>query len=270
MPPQPSMVADEILRTESDPAGQPTDPCAPLPRHVAIIMDGNGRWARERGLSRHAGHRAGTENIRRIVETFAERGIEFLTLNAFSTENWKRSKREVDGLIRILGSVLDRELAHLHKNGIRLLHIGRLDRLPPRLQQKVEKAVEITRANTRMTVAIAFNYGGRADIVNAVQRLLADQIPADAIDERLLSSYLYTNGLPDPDLIIRTGGDLRLSNFMLWQAAYAELYFTDTFWPDFGRDQIEQALREFARRERRYGGIPEDYGHAGAAAVHLP
>ncbi|MGD9892570.1 MAG: polyprenyl diphosphate synthase [Dehalococcoidia bacterium] len=228
----------------------------PLPRHVAVIMDGNGRWAQQRGLSRQAGHRAGTENIRRNIERFAEHGVGFLTLYAFSTENWTRPKREVNGLIRLLGRVLDRELAQLHKNGIRLLHLGELDVLPEQLQRRVVDAIKLTRDNTGMTVSLAFNYGGRAEIVQAVRRIVADGLPADAIDEATIASYLYTNGVPDPDLIIRTGGDMRLSNFLLWQAAYAEFYSTPTYWPDFGRDDIDQALQTFAARERRFGSVP--------------
>jgi undecaprenyl diphosphate synthase len=238
------------------PEQQPLPPITPLPRHVAVIMDGNGRWARERGLSRQAGHRAGTENIRRNIEHFAQRGVQYLTLYAFSTENWKRSKREVEGLMRILGRVINREIGHLHENGIRLRHLGRLDALPPRLQKQVQDAIDLTRDNTRMTVSVAFNYGGRAEIVHAVQRIVANGVPPAAIDEALVSSYLDTAGVPDPDLIVRTGGEMRLSNFLLWQAAYAEFYATPTYWPDFGRDEIDEALRTYAARERRFGGVP--------------
>jgi len=244
------------------PEHQPLPPITPLPRHVAVIMDGNGRWARERGLSRQAGHRAGTENIRRNIEHFAERGVPYLTLYAFSTENWKRSKREVEGLLRILGRVINREIGHLHENGIRLRHLGRLDALPPRLQKQVQDAIELTKNNTGMTVSVAFNYGGRAEIVHAVQQIVADGVPAAEIDEALICSYLDTAGVPDPDLIIRTGGEMRLSNFLLWQAAYAEFYATPTYWPDFGRDQIDEALRTYAARDRRFGGVPDGAGEA--------
>jgi undecaprenyl diphosphate synthase len=238
------------------PAADGEEPIRPLPRHVAIIMDGNGRWAQERGLSRQAGHRAGTENIRRIIERFAEHGIDYLTLYAFSTENWRRSKREVDGLLRILGRVINREISHLHEHGIRLRHIGRLDALPPRLQRQVADAIELTRANTRMTVSVAFNYGGRAEIVDALRRIVGDGVPPEQIDERLVARHLYTAEIPDPDLIIRTGGEMRLSNFLLWQAAYSEFYATPTYWPDFGREEIDRALRSFAARERRFGATP--------------
>lgn len=239
---------------------------APLPRHLAVIMDGNGRWAQQRGLSRHQGHRAGSENIRTVIEAAAERGIEYLTLYAFSTENWSRSKREVDGLLRILTRFFNRELRQLHENGVRLVHLGRLDTLSPRLQRQVTDAIELTKDNTRITVAVAFNYGSRAEIVHALQRIVADGVPADAIDERTVSSYLYTAGMPDPDLIIRTGGEVRLSNFLLWQAAYAELYSTMTYWPDFGRAEMDAALLDFARRERRFGAVPEKNGGRSSGA----
>ena len=247
--------ADQTL-----PERQPETPISPLPRHVAIIMDGNGRWAQQRGLSRQAGHRAGTENIRRVIERFAEHGVEYLTLYAFSTENWKRSKAEVEGLIRILGRVISREIGHFHENGIRLRHLGRLDALPSRLQKQVLDAIELTKDNTRMTLCVAFNYGSRAEIVHAVQRIVADGVPPEQIDDERIQSYLYTAGMPDPDLIIRTGGEMRLSNFLLWQAAYAELYPTQTYWPDFGRDDIDEALQTYAARERRFGAVPARNG----------
>jgi undecaprenyl diphosphate synthase len=224
-----------------------------VPTHVAIIMDGNGRWAAQRGLSRQAGHRAGTENIRRIIEEFGERGVKYLTLFAFSTENWGRPKKEVDTLLRLVGRVINREINALHKNGVRLRHIGRLDPLSPRLQKKVREAIELTKDNQRMTVSVAFNYGGRAEIVDAVRRIIADGLPAERIDEEVFQSYLYTAGLPDPDLIIRTAGELRLSNFLIWQSAYSEYYFTPTYWPDFGAAEIDQALEAYGHRQRRFG-----------------
>jgi undecaprenyl diphosphate synthase len=231
-----------------------------LPRHVAIIMDGNGRWAQQRGLSRQAGHRAGTENIRRVIERFAEYGVECLTLYAFSTENWKRSRAEVEGLIRILGRVINREIGHFHENGIQLRHLGRLDRLPVRLQKQVQDAIELTKNNTRMTLCVAFNYGSRTEITQAIQQIVRDGLAPDEIDEQTVERYLYTTGLPDPDLIVRTGGEMRLSNFLLWQAAYAEFYATETYWPDFGRDEIDRALLAFAARDRRFGGVPTNGG----------
>lgn len=240
----------------AEPAAQITQQkrkIARLPRHVAIIMDGNGRWAQRRGLPRQAGHRAGTENIRRIIECFAEHEIEHLTLFAFSTENWGRPKPEVNALLRLVGRVINREIKALHENGVRLRHLGQLDPLSPKLQKQVRDAIELTKNNTRMTVNVAFNYGGRAEIVNAIRRIVADGVPADRIDEELLSSYLYTAGLPEPDLIIRTAGEMRLSNFLLWQAAYAEYYATPTLWPDFDGEEIERALLAYSERRRRFG-----------------
>jgi len=228
---------------------------ANLPQHVAIIMDGNGRWARDRGLSRQAGHRAGTENIRRAIETLARYQVPILTLYAFSTENWSRPKREVQALIRLIGHFIDRELQALHENGVRLRHLGNLDPLSTDLRRRVEQAIEQTKDNDRITVNIAFNYGGRAEIIDAVQRIVRDGVPAGRIDEDLFSSYLFTAGLPDADLIIRTAGEMRLSNFLLWQSAYAEYYSTATYWPDFGTEEIERALIAYSQRERRFGGV---------------
>ncbi len=229
-----------------------------LPQHVAIIMDGNGRWARERGLSRQAGHRAGTENIRRAIETFARYQVPVLTLFAFSTENWVRPKREVNALIRLIGHFIDRELKALHENGVRLRHLGSLGPLSPNLRHRVEEAVDLTKANTRITVNVAFNYGGRQEILDAVRRIIEDGVPAERIDEALFSSHLDTAGLPDPDMVIRTAGEVRLSNFLLWQSAYAEYYATATYWPDFGTEEIEQALLAYSRRQRRFGGVLEE------------
>ncbi len=223
-------------------------------------MDGNGRWAQQRGLSRQKGHRAGTENIRRIIESFGERGVEVLTLYAFSTENWGRPRREVNALMRLIPRVIERELKALHKNGVRLVHVGDLAPLDERLRSKVEDAIELTKDNGRMTVALAFNYGGRAEIVDAVRRIVAKKTPAARIDEALLSSHMYTAGLPELDLLIRTAGDMRISNFLLWQSAYAELYFTPTLWPDFDEAEIERALVAYAQRERRFGGVPPKNG----------
>ncbi|HEY8492040.1 MAG TPA: polyprenyl diphosphate synthase [Dehalococcoidia bacterium] len=239
-------------------APDPLPDVANVPRHVAIIMDGNGRWARQRGLSRQAGHRAGTENIRRIIEHFGRRGVQCLTLYAFSTENWGRPKSEVRGLFQLISRVINRELAHLHEQGVRLVHLGRLDGLSPKLQKQVLDAIELTKDNRRMTVAVAFNYGGRAEILDAVRRMLKDEVRPDQVDEALLGRYLYTAGLPDPDLIIRTAGEERISNFLIWQAAYAELYFTDVYWPDFDQEEADKALRAYSRRVRRFGGLPQE------------
>ena len=235
---------------------------AQVPRHVAIIMDGNGRWARARGLPRLAGHRAGTDNIRPILTACSDFGVEILTIWAFSTENWRRPEQEVKGLLRILQEMIRREVQELHKNNVQLRHLGRLERLPARLQKQVRDAVELTKNNTRITFNVAFDYGGRDEIVRAVQHIVRDGIPADQIDEALLSNYMYTAGQPDPDLIIRTGGELRISGFMLWQSAYAEYYITPTFWPDFDRDELHKALLAYGQRDRRFGGIKDDYGSA--------
>ncbi|MBI4302581.1 MAG: di-trans,poly-cis-decaprenylcistransferase [Chloroflexi bacterium] len=227
----------------------------PLPQHVAIIMDGNGRWAKQRGLPRLAGHRAGTANIRRVIEVFAEHEVKYLTLYAFSTENWGRPKNEVRGLLRILGGVIDRETDNLRKNGVQLRHLGRLDDLSPRLQRAVQRAIELTKDNTRITVSVAFNYGSRDEIVNAVRQIVRDGVSPPAIDEELINGYLYTSGLPDPDLIIRTAGEVRLSNFLLWQAAYSEYYSTPTYWPDFEEGEIQRALLAYSQRQRRFGAL---------------
>ena len=245
------------MATQTHALDSSVEQLAAVPAHIAIIMDGNGRWAKERGLPRLAGHRAGTENIRKIIEGCVEFGVQYLTLYAFSTENWRRPQPEVTGLMTILGEVIDRETQELHRNGVRLRHLGCLDALPPRLQERVLYAVELTRRNERLTVNVAFNYGGRAEIIEAARRMMRDGISPDAVDERTFSSYLYTDGVPDPDLIVRTAGEMRLSNFLLWQAAYAEYYSTPRYWPDFGREELAQAIREFARRERRYGSLPE-------------
>jgi undecaprenyl diphosphate synthase len=238
-----------------------------VPRHVAIIMDGNGRWAKARGLPRLAGHRAGTENLRPILEACADFGIEYLTIWAFSTENWRRPEMEVQGLLRILRRMIRRELAELHKQGVRLQHLGRLDRLPAELQKQVRDAIDLTKDNERIVLNVAFDYGGRAEIVQAVQRIVRDGIPAEEVDEELVSRYLYTAGQPDPDLIIRTSGELRTSGFMMWQSAYSEYYITPTFWPDFDPGELYKALIDYGHRERRYGGIKDDYGSPGELAV---
>ncbi len=236
----------------------PTEPRLPekVPTHVAIIMDGNGRWAHARGLPRLAGHRAGVENLRRVIEACSEFGIRYLTIYAFSTENWGRPPDEVRGLMNILEEVIDRELAELHKNGVQLRHLGRLERLDPGLQKKVLGAIEKTRNNQRLVLSIAWNYGGRDEIVHAIQRLIEEGVPAAEVDEAMVGRHLFTSEAPDPDLVIRTSGELRTSNFLIWQAAYAEWYITPTFWPDFGREELLEALIDYARRERRFGRVP--------------
>lgn len=228
-----------------------------IPQHIAVIMDGNGRWARQRGLPRLAGHRAGTENIRAIVAEADTIGVRYLTLYAFSTENWNRPSLEVQGLMQILSDFIDRETRNLHEQHVRLRHLGRLEGLNPQLARKVTYAVDLTRANTGLTLAIAFNYGGRADIVDAVRRMLAAGISADQIDEEQIGAYLSTTGMPDPDMVIRTSGERRLSNFLIWQAAYSEYWVTPVFWPDFRPEHLHQAIGEYGRRERRFGGLHE-------------
>jgi undecaprenyl diphosphate synthase len=228
------------------------------PKHVAIIMDGNGRWARSRGKPRLFGHKAGTENIRRVIERFADYNVSHLTLYAFSTENWDRPRYEVRGLMALLSRFLKRETKNLHEEGIRLVHIGDLSPLSTKLQRQIAEAIELTKDNQRMTLAIAFNYGGRAEIVDAVKRIVSSGVPAEQIDEALFDRYLFTRGIPDPDLIIRTAGEMRISNFLLWQGAYAEFCFTEVYWPDFDIQHIDEALGAYNGRRRRFGGLLPD------------
>jgi undecaprenyl diphosphate synthase len=228
---------------------------ANIPSHIAIIMDGNGRWARERGLPRMAGHKAGTDNIKRIIETAVEYNVQMLTLYAFSTENWRRPEDEVRGLMTILGQVIDREAMNLHRNGVQLRHVGSLQGIENHLRERIRYALDLTRENDRIVVNVAFNYGGRAEIVEAAKRMVRDGVAPEEITEELFSSYLYTAGAPDPDLIIRTGGEMRLSNFLIWQAAYAEYWSTPVYWPDFGKEDLHRAIAEYASRQRRFGAL---------------
>lgn len=227
-----------------------------VPQHVGIIMDGNGRWARARGLPRLAGHRAGMENLRRVLRAAVEFGIPILTIYAFSTENWGRPKVEVQGLLALLERVLDRELPELHREGVQLRHIGREERIPPAILRKVRDAIRLTEGNQTLILNVAFDYGGRAELVDAIRAIVTAGIPASQIDETLISSYLYTRDLPDPDLIIRTSGEMRVSNFLVWQGVYAEYYTTSTLWPDFDADELFRALISFGSRERRMGLVP--------------
>lgn len=229
-----------------------------VPAHVAIIMDGNGRWAQRRGLPRQAGHRAGAENLRRIVRACVEFKIKILTIYAFSTENWGRPESEIRGLMRIFARVLDQESDELHKQGVCIHHLGDLSGINPTLQEKVKRALELTVNNDVLTLNVAFNYGGRAEILHAVRQMLADGVEPDDLTEELFSSYLFTKGLPDPDLVIRTSGELRISNFLIWQAAYAEYYPTPALWPDFGRDELFEAIVAYNERDRRYGLVTEE------------
>lgn len=226
-----------------------------IPDHVAIIMDGNGRWAKSRGLPRLAGHKAGTENLRRVIRGCVEFGIKYLTIYAFSTENWGRPPDEIAGLMNIIEEVIDKELNELHKQGVQLRHVGHLDQLDASLRNKVMNAVEMTRNNDRLILNIAFNYGGRDEIICAVKSIIREGIKAEDVTPELFSTYMFTNQSPDPDLIIRTSGEMRISNFLIWQAAYSEWYFTPTLWPDFDKEELRKAIIAFSQRERRYGKI---------------
>ena len=230
-------------------------PADKLPQHVAMIMDGNGRWALSRGLPRLAGHKAGTENLRRVIRATAEFGVKYLTIYAFSTENWGRPPEEVQGLMFILQDVIDRELNELHQEGVQLRHIGRLEKLDPRIQKKVLKAIELTKNNDRLILNVAFNYSGRDEIVYTIQQIIKAGISAEAVTDDMVNKYLFTAGVPDPDLIIRTSGELRLSNFLIWQAAYSEWYISPKLWPDFDKEEYGRALEAFATRDRRYGKV---------------
>jgi len=226
-----------------------------VPEHVGIIMDGNGRWAKARGLPRLAGHRAGTKNLRRIIRAAANAGIKHLTFYAFSTENWRRPEEEVSGLMGLLGEFIETETPELHKEGARLLHIGHLEHLEPQLRQKIENAIELTKNNTRIDVILAFSYGGRDEIVTAVRKIVEAGIPAEEITQQTLSENMFTVGIPDPDLIIRTSGELRTSNFLTWQSVYSEWAFPQVFWPDFDEAALDEVLKDFANRDRRFGGL---------------
>lgn len=264
-----------------------------LPQHVAVIMDGNGRWAKKRRLPRIAGHRAGVASARMVIETCARLKIEALTLYAFSVENWRRPKAEIDFLMQLLREYLRKELPSIHRNNIRLLVIGRPEQLPQGVRRDIEEAMRVTAANTGMKLAVALNYGGRAEIVDAVNAILTEKRtngaggkPVDEetisrhlytaglpdpdllVDEEMISRHLYTSELPDPDLLIRTSGEMRVSNFLLWQIAYAEIYVTETLWPDFRRAKLLEALLDFQKRERRYGGLGESAGDQTAATAH--
>ena len=226
-----------------------------VPVHVGIIMDGNGRWAKQRGLPRLAGHRAGTKNLRRVIRAAANAGIKHLTFYAFSTENWSRPEEEVGGLMGLLGEFIETETPELHKEGARLLHIGHLEHLEPQLRQKIENAIELTKNNTRIDVILAFSYGGRDEIVTAVRKIVAAGIPAEEITQQTLSDNMFTAGIPDPDLIIRTSGELRTSNFLTWQSVYSEWAFPNVLWPDFDEAALNQVLEDYAKRDRRFGGL---------------
>jgi undecaprenyl diphosphate synthase len=229
-----------------------------IPRHVAAVMDGNGRWAQRRGLKRTEGHAAGEEALFDTVEGALELGIDWLTVYAFSTENWRRPRDEVRYLMGFNESLLVRRRDELDERGVRIRFVGRRDwRVPKRLLRRMDESIELTRDNRTLTLTIAFNYGGRAEIVDAVRALVAEGVPADKISERTIARRLYDPEMPDPDLVVRTSGEYRLSNFLLWEAAYSELVFTDVLWPDFRREHLFAAVREFQERDRRFGGLNE-------------
>jgi len=230
-------------------------PLPKLPQHVGIIMDGNGRWARERGMPRLRGHRAGVENLRRVLQAGVELGVPVVTLYAFSTENWRRPEVEVRGLMRLLAESLDKEVDELHRNGVQLRHIGDLAPLSDILKSRIQAAIELTKNNNRLVANIAFNYGGRQEITAAVREIVREQIPPEEITEDVISAHLYTVGQPQVELIIRTSGEFRVSNFLLWQGAYAEYYISPLYWPDFDKDEFYKALQTFGQRDRRFGGV---------------
>jgi len=226
-----------------------------VPVHVAIIMDGNGRWAKKRGLPRLAGHRMGVDCIQRVLNTLGGKGVKYVTLYAFSTENWNRPPEEVEGILEIMYDALRDQTQSLHENNVHIVHIGKADKLSPALLEAVAFAQDLTRENTGVTLNVAFDYGGRNEILEAVKQVIRDQVPPEDVDEELFSKYLFTSHSPDPDLIIRTGGEMRISNFLLWQSAYSEYYHTSTLWPDLDSAELERVLEAFSNRERRFGRV---------------
>lgn len=226
-----------------------------IPQHIAIIMDGNGRWAEARGLPRLEGHKAGTENLRQIIHGCVESGVSYLTIYAFSTENWARPREEVEGLISILEFFLDRELDELCAEGVRICHLGRLEAMPEKVRHKVEHSMDVTCHNTRLVLSVAWNYGGRDEIVYAIQKMLREKVQPQDVTEELVGQYLFTRDLPDPDLIIRTSGEMRISNFLIWQSAYAEWFITPTLWPDFNKEELKKAIASYGQRNRRFGKV---------------
>jgi undecaprenyl diphosphate synthase len=225
------------------------------PNHVAIIMDGNGRWATRRHLPRMVGHKAGVDALRRVVECATDEHVPMLSVYAFSTENWGRPHDEVDGLMRLFWEVIRSDLDRLNRNGVRLRHIGRMEGLSADIQKAIQHSAEVTRHNTKLALNVCFNYGGRGELVDAVRQIVADGLPPEAITEEVISRYLYTKDLPDPDLVIRTASEMRLSNFLIWQAAYSEYYATETLWPDFTREDFLDALNAYSQRQRRFGKV---------------
>ncbi len=230
-----------------------------IPRHIAFIMDGNGRWAKERGLSRTAGHRAGIDRVKEVADTAQKLGIEAVTFFAFSTENWQRPRKEVDLLMRYFNNFLDKEINELRKNNVRLIVIGQEEPLPKYLQAKINDAQRCTQDNRAFTIVLAINYGSRQEIVHAVKKIvdsvISGRVSIDSLNENEFSRHLYTAGLPDPDLLVRTSGEIRLSNFLLWQLSYAELYFPKVYWPDFGKEELKKAIQVYRVRNRRFGNL---------------
>ncbi len=227
------------------------------PRHIAIIMDGNGRWATKRHLPRFAGHSAGVSALRRIVEIAKDEGIEMLSVYAFSTENWSRPRAEVEHLMRLFWETIRSDVHRLHKEGVRLRHLGRSGDLSPEIQKAIRESADLTKENTRIAVNVCFNYGGRAELVDAVRQIVANGVAPEHITEELIGSHLYSRDLPDPDLVIRTGGEMRISNFLLWQSAYSEFYPTPILWPDFGYNEFMEAIESYSQRQRRFGRVME-------------
>ena len=247
------------MRVQAAASQQESTQNGKVPVHVAIIMDGNGRWAKKRGLPRLEGHRVGVDCIQKVVETLSAKGVKYITLYAFSTENWSRPQEEVAGIMEILHEALRVQTQTLHDNNVRIVHIGKVDRLSVELQEAVAYAQRLTRDNTGITLNVAFNYGGRDEILQAVRNIIRDRVLEEDVDENLFRRYLFTSESPDPDLIIRTGGELRISNFLLWQSAYSEYYHTPTNWPDLDTEELEQVLENFSNRQRRFGRVnPED------------
>lgn len=231
------------------------EPFTKIPEHIAIIMDGNGRWANQRGLPRLAGHSAGTKNVKTILRACVEFGVKYLTLYAFSTENWTRPEDEVGGLMKLLHDSIENEFNEIHREGVRVLHIGNLEGLEKGLQSKIRNVVEQTKDNTRITFILAINYGGRDEMLHAIKQMMQAGVSPDALTPELVSRHLYTAGVPDPDLVIRTSGEQRTSNFLLWQSVYSEWYFPPMLWPDFNKEALREAILEFGRRKRRFGGL---------------
>ena len=252
------------MQVESLPPNPPVDGGANVPTHVAFIMDGNGRWAQKQNLPRIAGHEVGVQRIQGILETLAPLGVKFVTVYAFSTENWARPQDEVDGIMDVFSEAVASHTEDLHRENVRIVHVGRTENLGTELKNAVADAERLTANNTRITLNIAFDYGGRAEILEAVRRIIKDGINPDTIDEELFSRYLFTAHCPNPDLIIRTGGEQRISNFLLWQSAYSEMHYTSTLWPDLDAAELVQLLEDFGSRRRRYGALnaedqfPED------------